>query len=76
MKNEFSTDAQKRVLKHLSTFIEKEGYVPSYRQLIKDMGLASTSTVKKHLDKLKEKGYITWIVGQLRTLKIIRNEDF
>ena len=74
MRNKKLTVIQTNVYDQLCEFIEKEGYVPSYRQLMKKLGLSSTSTIKGHLDRLKDKGYITWEPGQPRTLKIINEK--
>jgi len=74
MRNKKLTVIQTNVYEKLCQFIEKEGYVPSYRQLMMELGLSSTSTIKGHLDRLKDKGYITWEPGQPRTLKIINEK--
>ncbi|MCM3599024.1 transcriptional regulator [Metabacillus idriensis] len=66
------TDKQNEVLNALYEFIKKEGLPPSYRDLMKIVNLKSSSTIKGHLDRLKEKGFITWEPGLPRTLKIVR----
>lgn len=68
------TNKQLHVFNELCNFINKEGYVPSYRQLMKILGISSTSTIKAYLDSLKQKGYITWEPGQPRTLKILKEK--
>ncbi|WP_245796528.1 hypothetical protein [Domibacillus antri] len=35
------------------------------------LNLASSSTVKGHLDLLKKKGYLTWEEGKPRTLRML-----
>ncbi len=68
------TRKQTEVLKALCEFIDKKGFPPSYRDLMKIVNLKSSSTIKRHLDNLKTKGLITWEPGLPRTLKIISRE--
>lgn len=42
----------------LTAFINHNGYPPSVREIAKGVGLASSSTVHGHLDRLEAKGYI------------------
>ena len=39
-------------------FIEREGYIPSIRDLCKIMGLSSPASVHYYINKLKEYGYL------------------
>jgi SOS-response transcriptional repressor LexA len=39
------------------------------------MNLVSASTIKKHLDTLKKKGYVSWEEGRPRTLNIIEQKE-
>ncbi|MCP1460221.1 MULTISPECIES: LexA family protein [Bacillus] len=64
------TKRQSETLQAIIHFINEHGVAPTYRELMKHLGLSSTSTVKGHLDKLKEKNYITWQNGCPRTLKL------
>ncbi|KMY52281.1 transcriptional regulator [Peribacillus loiseleuriae] len=51
-----------------------EGYPPSIRDIGKEVGLKSSSTVSGHLVKLRDKGLIGWEDGKPRTLHIINKE--
>ncbi|MCY8284871.1 transcriptional regulator [Bacillus inaquosorum] len=64
------TARQAEVLITISNFIEKNGIPPTYRELMKELNLSSTASVKSLLDRLKQKNYITWQEGLPRTLKI------
>jgi repressor LexA len=72
MHKEKLTDRQLGILNMISEFIMKRGYSPSYRDIAKSVKLASPSTVVGHLEKLKEKGYVTWEPGCPRTLQILK----
>lgn len=67
------TKRQKLIFDALCEYVNNNGYAPSYRELAKICNLASPSTVKNHLDKLRIKGYITWIEGQPRTIQILKH---
>ncbi|MEW6456055.1 MAG: transcriptional repressor LexA [Acidobacteriota bacterium] len=49
---------QKRVLDAIEEFLTKKGYSPSIREIGKELGLASPSTVHKHIVSLERKGFI------------------
>jgi len=44
--------------KILALYKEKEGELPSFRELAKLIGVSSTNTISYHIKKLKEKGYL------------------
>jgi repressor LexA len=52
------TDAQRNVYEALERFMERETWPPTLRELAKEAGLASVSTVAAHLDRLARDGYI------------------
>jgi repressor LexA len=52
------TPKQGELLKVIQTYIGKNGFPPSIREIAKLMGLSSTATVHTHLQALKAKGYI------------------
>ena len=67
------TDKQKECLIIINLFIKHKGYSPTVREIAKEMRLSSPATAFHHLKLLKEKGYITWIKGQNRTIRILKN---
>ncbi|OES45464.1 hypothetical protein [Domibacillus iocasae] len=71
MHNYLLTKAQKRVLNEIALYIEEKNYPPAIRGICERLNLASSSTVKGHLDSLKEKGYLTWKEGKPRTLRML-----
>jgi repressor LexA len=52
------TDKQKRYVDFINNFIQEHGYPPTVRELAKGVGVASTSGVKKMLDRLTSSGII------------------
>ena len=72
MHNQLLTRAQRRVLNEVVLYIEENRYPPAIRDLCQRLNLASSSTVKEHLDSLKRKGYVMWEEGKPRTLRIMK----
>jgi len=54
---------------YIIEFTENNGYAPSIRELQKEFGFKSTSTVVYHLDKLDEMGLIKREPGKNRVIK-------
>jgi len=52
------TDRQKKFIEFIENFIRENGYSPSIREIGKGMGLSSTASVKKMLDRLTENGLL------------------
>lgn len=65
------TDKQLQILNVIKDFINEYGYSPTVREVAKIVGLNSSATVWVHLKHLKEKGYINYIEGKMRTIRII-----
>ena len=57
----------------IQSFIDKNGYSPTIREICDLVGLSSTATVYVHLQKMAKKGYITYVPGTARTIKIIKD---
>jgi len=68
------TDKQKEYLIIINLFIKHKGYSPTVREIAKELKNNSPATTFHHMKKLKEKGYITWIKGQNRTIKVLKNK--
>ncbi|MCL6435320.1 MAG: transcriptional repressor LexA [Leptolyngbyaceae cyanobacterium HOT.MB2.61] len=69
----------KRLEKELFDWIveynREHGHAPTIRQMVDAMGLKSNSPIQNRLQKLKEKGYIAWEKGRMRTVQILRSFD-
>jgi repressor LexA len=69
------SDKQRQILNTIENYIKENGYSPSVREIGELVGLRSSSTVHRYLEKLKSKGYISKIGNSPRTLKIIKSEE-
>lgn len=49
---------QKQILDFIAKFLEKKGYAPSIRDVVKGCSISSTSLVQYHLNVLEQRGYI------------------
>ena len=56
--NNSLSDKQQKVLDYLKVIIREKGYAPSVRDICKDVGIKSTSTVHAYLKKLTQLGFI------------------
>jgi repressor LexA len=66
------TQRQRAVLQAIIKLTEAQGYPPTVREIMKDIGLTSSSNVQVLLDKLEEKGYIKRQANTPRALKVLR----
>lgn len=66
---------QSMILDFIKSVVKKKGYPPSMREIADAVGLASSSTVHGHLNKLKMRGLITWEPSCPRTLKVMHYEE-
>lgn len=58
MKKEL-TDRQKEILTYIHQFREENGYPPTLREIGREFQISSTFGVKRHLDALAKKGYLS-----------------
>lgn len=65
------TDKQIEILNIIRDFINEYGYSPTVREIGNLANLSSSATVHFHLSNLKKNGYITFIKGKMRTIRII-----
>lgn len=61
---------QKQVLDCIISSIRERGYPPSVREIGRELGLSSPSTVNSHLDSLEELGYIRREAGKSRSIRL------
>jgi repressor LexA len=52
------TDRQQQILDFIRREVKEKNYPPSVREIGKEVGLSSSSTVHSHLSALEKKGYI------------------
>ena len=67
------TDQQRRLLVFIKRATEdRHGTPPSYREMMRGIGLASTHGVTRLLNGLEERGYIRRLPNRARAIEIIR----
>lgn len=67
------TQRQKEVFDYLVSFLERRGYIPTYAQIAKHIGVKSRATVAKHIKALARLGLIT-IQDEPFVINIIQQE--
>lgn len=66
------TKKQEKLYLAIKNFIEKNGYAPTIREINEIINIKSTSTTFTKLLQLQKKGYITYINGKARTIKLLK----
>lgn len=61
-----------RIMYFIKNYLNENGYPPSFREIGVAVGLASSSTVKTHMDILKKQGLITFNPSSPRTIRVIK----
>jgi len=59
------------ILSELQSFITQNGYSPTVRELSKQCGIRSVSSMHVHLQKLRQHKKIEWVPKATRTLRVI-----
>jgi repressor LexA len=65
------TEAQQQLYDWLVEYIDEHQHAPSIRQMMTAMNLKSPAPVQSRLEHLRNKGYIAWLEGQARTIRIL-----
>ena len=66
------TKKQEKLYLAIKNFIEKNGYAPTIREINEIINIKSTSTTFYKLLQLQKKGYITYVNGKSRTIKLLK----
>ena len=64
--------ARKKIYDFIKSYIQKNKYAPTVREISEGVGLKSTSTIHMHLSKLKYMGVLTYEEKKPRTIRILR----
>jgi SOS-response transcriptional repressor LexA len=69
---------QRELLSFIDGFIAKNGYGPSYREIMNGLGYRSVSTVATHVDNLIKKGHLRKRDYSARSLEVVEStrKDF
>ena len=65
------TKKQMLILDFISSFTENYNFSPSYREIMKGLGLSSVSAVAEHIENLVAKGALKKSPGEARSLQVI-----
>ena len=66
------TKRQKEVLNYLVSFMDKQGYAPSFEEIARALRLTSLATVHKYLSTLEKKGFIRRGYNQSRSIEVMQ----
>lgn len=69
------SNRQQAILDFIKNEVRERGYPPSVREIGEAVGLASSSTVHGHLDRLEKKGLIRRDPTKPRAIEILDGED-
>ncbi len=64
------TAKQEEILDCIESYIRDRGYPPSIRDICREVGLSSSSTVFNHLASLERKGFISRESGAMRSIRL------
>jgi len=65
------TRRQKEILDFLSSFVERNGYSPSFEEIARGMELKSLATVHKHITNLERKGLLDRVHNRSRSIDVL-----
>jgi repressor LexA len=65
------TRRQKEVLDFLSSFVERNGYSPSFEEIARGLKLNSLATVHKHINNLQNKGLLQRAHNRSRSIDVL-----
>ena len=66
------TKKQRQILDFVETFVETNGYSPSYEEIADHFGYNSLATVHEHLTNLEQKGFLRKNYNKSRSLEVVR----
>lgn len=66
------TKKQRQILDYVESFVETNGYSPSYEEIADHFGYNSLATVHEHLTNLEQKGFLRKNYNKSRSLEVVR----
>lgn len=66
---------QKEVLDYITSFIQENGYAPTYQEIGDYFDLSSVATVHQHVKALEDKGYLKSEYNAKRALEVLAVRD-
>ena len=68
------TKRQRQILDYVQSFIDAEGYSPSFEEIAENFGYSSLATVHEHLSNLETMGYLRKNYNKSRSLELVPAE--
>lgn len=68
------TKRQKEILDYIESFIQEQGYAPSFEEIAESFGYSSLATVHEHLSNLERKGYIRKSYNESRSIELVGHD--
>lgn len=68
------TKRQRQILDFVQSFVEVNGYSPSYEEIAENFGYSSLATVHEHLTNLERKGFLRKNYNKSRSLEVVQAE--
>jgi repressor LexA len=69
------TKRQKEILDYIESFIEGQGYAPSFEEIAESCGYSTLATVHEHQSNLERKGYIRKSYNESRSIELIVHDS-
>jgi len=74
MRNREPGGTRGRVLSFIRRFVDEHGYTPTVREIVKGLGISSTSVVQYHLNVLEREGFIRRDREVFRSIQLARRK--
>jgi len=71
----FPTKKEKIIMDFINNYQLMNNKTPSFREMLPNVGLKSTASIHKYINKLEEKGFISTIPGEYRSITILKRVD-
>src|SRR5581483_3119826 len=65
------TKRQRQVYDFISSFVQSNGYSPSFEEIGEGLGLSSLATVHKHVSNLEDKGLLKRDYNRSRSIDVL-----
>lgn len=66
---------RQEILNYIATYQSNHGFPPSYREIGREIGILSSSTINSHVKKLVASGHLRQRAGQPRCLELTTPPD-
>ena len=68
------TKKQRQILDYVESFVDNNGYSPSYEEIANAFNYSSLATVHEHLTNLEQKGFLRKNYNKSRSLEVVRTD--